>query len=124
MRIGYRGIITSWSPSDGCEVGFDDLTVIAQPNTPEKCAYVKAEFADASDFWVYDIDKWYYICHFNARLISDWPPSPGTEAEYYLRQTDIDASGFDMDKFIVFEIDWCSVPAEVWEEDETNCIEL
>jgi len=123
VKIGYKGQDTPCTPCDGCEVGFDDLTVTAAPGDSEKCAYVRLILNSGSGYWQYYAGYgWYYICDYVASLISDWPSNPKPASEFHRRLTRIDASGWDMDKFCVFEIAWCDVPASIFEEDPTNYI--
>ena len=132
VRIGYWGDDNDpggdegrW---DGCEVGFEGLTLFADPTDGEKNAYIRLPLrAGSSD------TEWY----FDTLINSPWPATEGGGffdfsdediwgfySRRWRRLTQCHIEGDDMDRWCVFEMDWDLVPAEVFAEDTTNAIEV
>jgi len=133
VRVAYKGepegypILTSFTR--GCEIGFGDLIIYAEPGAAERIGYTRCFFADGEDYWWYDSSEscWKYTCYFDSHLLTPWP-----EPNEFLPERDtllgiataVDAAGDDMDRWCVLEIDWDKVPESVFEDDPNNFVQI
>lgn len=117
-RVGYKGIPSSGGyEEDACEVGFGDKVLSAEPDATELCDYLRLDFDEAETVWEWSGGAWFLKCYFEARLLSPWPPESFFTGDVgWWRGTNIDPSGYNMDKFCVFEVDWNKIPSSVFEE--------
>lgn len=140
FRVAWKGIqmYSEDDHKDGCEIGFLDLTIYADPIPPGgeeivKNAYIRLPFIN--DYYWFNGIEWRHSFVYKAVLISPWPH---TEAGGFFdfvveddpllynwyRETLVDTKGYSMNAFCVVEIDWDKVPESVFELDDTNVIEI
>jgi hypothetical protein len=136
-RVAYRGIeIPAEGEADGCEVGFGDKTLFAEPESDWVIDYVRLEFA-TGDTWIEKVGAgWTEHLYFDLHIISDWPETGeggyfdwvGTyygEVRKWNREISICRLFSNLTSLpIVFETDWDLVAETVFEEDESNAMIL
>lgn len=125
-RIAYKGIpLLGGVHNSGCVIGFEDVTIYAAPEDPEKNKYAKLKLDAAySSPWYFDaviLSPWPYTG------VGEWFDWDATEPDamqgrVHFRGTEVLATGQGMKDWIVLETNWSSVPASVFELDESNFI--